>query len=105
MTAKLKGDELTEYGFKRVVEQMQELTLAVNDLKLILGQIMTHLRNIYSESDKIEHNTFIANDSLIHIEHKIDQIQANTLTTSLNVIRLGQKQEESEDGSVRPEGI
>lgn len=103
MADKLTGDELQAYGFKRIVEELagirQELT-RTNDT---LAQISKAARAAGDTAAKIEHNTFIANDTLIQTANAVDKIQLNTFTTEMNVIRIGQKLNGDKDGPM--EGI
>lgn len=103
MADKLTGDELQAYGFKRIVEELagirQELT-RTNDT---LAQISKATRTAGDTAEKIEHNTFIANDTLIQTANAVDKIQLNTFTTEMNVIRIGQKLNGDKDGPM--EGI
>jgi len=103
MADKLTGDDLLTYGFKRILEELagirQELT-RTNDT---LAQISKATRATGDTAEKIEHNTFIANDTLIQTANTVDKIQLNTFTTEMNVIRIGQKLNGDKDGPM--EGI
>lgn len=99
MADKLTGDDLQAYGFKRIVEELAGIRAEIERGNDILVQISKAARAAGDTAAKIEHNTFIANDALIHTANTADKIQLNTFTTELNVMRIGQSiSKEEQDG-------
>ena len=93
----LKGDELIAFGFKRIVEELQELRGALTEVRSALEGISgsaedaaKSARLAASKADRIEHNTFILNDTAMHMDSTLDKVQANTFTTEMNTIQIGQ---------------
>lgn len=103
MADKLTGDELQAYGFKRIVEELAGIRQELTRTNETLAQISKAVRATGDTAAKIEHNTFIANDTLIQTANTVDKIQLNTFTTEMNVIRIGQKLNGDKDGPM--EGI
>lgn len=86
----MQGDELLQFGFKRIVEELTLLRKEVRDTRDVLVQISKATRDAASKADNIEHNTFIANDTLIQAANSLDRIQKSSFTTELNTIRINQ---------------
>ena len=104
MADKLTGDDLQAYGFKRIVEELQTINKSIERQTDAIIQISKAARAAAETADKIEHNTFVANDIAIQTANAADKIQLNTFTTEMNVIRIEQKLiKEEHDGSM--EGI
>lgn len=100
----MTGDELISYGFKRVVEELDSLIKELQRTNETLAQISKAVRAAGSTAEKIEHNTFIANDTLIQMANTLDKVQDNTFAAEMSVVRINQKlSKEDEHGSM--EGI
>lgn len=100
--AELTGDALIAYGFKRIIEELQELRGAVtvltsaidgmaldnNKTALNTKDTLNACKRLEGTLDKLEHNTFMMNDSLAQSASDLTKIQANTFTAEMNCIRL-----------------
>lgn len=110
----LSGDELIAYGFKKLIEELQELKGEITILRSEMSGLADDInktaantretanvvQRIYGKLDKVEHNTFMAVDPLLKSANSLEKIQTNTFTTELNTIRISQVlNKESTDGS------
>ena len=117
----LSGDALITFGFRRVIEEMQELrgciavlTSSIDGLALCVRDAGVEAKNaadavkrLYNTADKIEHNTFMMNDALMRSATSLEKIQANTFTAEMNCIRLANdlRREDTDDMEQRLEGV
>lgn len=113
MAEKLTGDELIAYGFRRVVEELQELRGAMSSLNTSVEALAYYAnragdnakeaadvtRRLYDTLSKVEHNTFMINDGVMAAVTDLDAVKTNTFTAEMNCIRLAQdlRKEQSDD--------
>lgn len=100
----LTGDALITFGFRRVIEEMQELrgciavlTSSIDGLALCVRDAGVEAKNaadavkrLYNTADKIEHNTFMINDALMDASKSLKKVETNTFTAEMNCIRMAQ---------------
>ena len=100
----LTGDALITFGFRRIIEEMQELrgciavlTSSIDGLALCVRDAGVEAKNaadavkrLYNTADKIEHNTFMINDALMDASKSLKKVEANTFTAEMNCIRMVQ---------------
>lgn len=101
----MEHDELINYGFKRIVEEIQALRKETEKTNETLIQISKAVRAAASTAEKIEHNTFIANDTLIQMANALANVQNNTFATELSVVRINQKLSKEDEHGSELEGI
>lgn len=103
---KLTGDELIEYGFRRMVEELQELRGAVTEVRSSVDSVVHEAEQAAksaklaaSKAENIEQHMFTSVGIGVDINNLLEKMKADTLTTSLNVIRIEQelKREEQSD--------
>lgn len=94
---KLTGDELIEVGFRRLIEEMQELRGALTEIRSALDNITSSCtqtasasRATASKADMIEQHVFTAVGNGVDINNKLDRIKADTLTLAVNMCRVEQ---------------
>ena len=113
MAEKLTGDDLIAYGFRRLIEEIQELrgsmtvlTSSVDSLAFYINkagentnETTNAVKRLYDGISRVEHNTYMMNDSLMASAGSLDAIKANTFTAEMNCIRLAQdlRKEQSDD--------
>ena len=113
MAEKLEGDELIAFGFKRLIEEIRELageirvlTSSVDGLAFSISnagdnakETTDAVKRLYEGIGKVEHNTFMMNDSIMTSTGYLAKIQANTFTAEMNCIRMAQelRKEKTED--------
>ena len=105
----MTGDELIAYGFKRVVELLEEISYNTTQINMNLIDIEQQLKTanqnlslVNSKADTIENHLFTEVGTVLAMQERLDQARADTYTTALNVIRIGQaleKEESDNDGS------
>lgn len=120
MAEKLEGDELIAYGFKRLIEEIRELageirvlTSSVDGLAFYISnagdnakETTEAVKRLYEGIGKVEHNTFMMNDSLMSSASALEAIKANTFTAEMNCIRMAQElRKEQSDGEKRMGGV
>lgn len=117
--AELKGDELVAYGFKRVIETMYELIGAVSALTSAVDGLAADInlaganakeaaeavKRLYGTLDKVEHNTFMMNDSMMSSAGALESIKANTFTAEMNCIRLAHELRKEQTDGERMGGV
>ena len=101
----LKGDELISFGFKRIVEEIQALRKETEKTNETLVQISKAVRAAASTAEKTEHNTFIANDTLIQMANALANVQNNTFATEMSIVRINQKLSKEDEHGSELEGI
>lgn len=113
MAEKLTGDDLIAYGFRRLIEEIQELrgsmtvlTSSVDSLAFYINkagentnETTNAVKRLCDGISRVEHNTYMMNDSLMASAGSLDAIKANTFTAEMNCIRLAQdlRKEQSDD--------
>ena len=95
----LKGDELIAFGFKRIVEELQELRGALTEIRSALEGISG------SAEEAAKSNTFMLNDTAMYMGSTLDKVQANTFTTELNTIQIGQALSKEDKHESELEGV
>lgn len=121
MADKLTGDELIAYGFRRVVEELQELRGAMSSLNTSVEALAYYAnragdnakeaadvtRRLYDTLSKVEHNTFMINDGVMAAVTDLDAVKTNTFTAELNCIRMSQelRKGNTEDETKRMGGV
>lgn len=117
---KLEGDELIAFGFKRLIEEIRELageirvlTSSVDGLAMYISnagdnakETTDAVKRLYEGIGKVEHNTFMMNDSLMSSAGALEAIKTNTFTAEMNCIRMAQElRKEQSDGEKRMGGV
>ena len=104
--AKPTGDELIEYGFRRILEEMQGIRSSLEMLTASIDKLTSAARATASKTDNIEQHVMNAVGVWIEISNSLDKVKADTMTTALNVIRIGNAlKEESNDGAGQMEDV
>ena len=103
----LTGDQLILYGFKRLSGQLLELIDEIHQINGKLEQIEqanNSLKTAVSKLDKIENHLFTEVGIGLAVQEKLDQVRADTYTTSLNVIRIEQALNKEDSADEHMEG-
>lgn len=101
----MQGDELIQYGFKRVVEELQDLNTSLNMIGEELRNLSSAVRREAEQVEKIENNTYTSSSMDLENNALLQNISNAAMVTEVVTAEIKRKLYEVQHGNTGQEEI